>query len=41
MQLGDSQLPDGEKDLIIIGKYELKNDIEFENAVQSLILQYK
>ena len=40
MQLGDSQLPDGEKDLIIIGKYELKNDIEFENAVQSLILQY-
>lgn len=40
MQLGDSQLPDGEKDLIIIGKYELKDDIEFENAVQSLILQY-
>ncbi|MEV9615371.1 AAA family ATPase [Aliarcobacter butzleri] len=40
IQLGDSQLPDGEKDLIIIGKYELKNDVEFENAVQSLILQY-
>lgn len=40
MQLGDSQLPDGEKDLIIIGRYELKDDVEFENAVQSLILQY-
>ncbi len=40
MQLGDSQLPDGEKNLIIIGKYELKDDVEFKNAVQSLILQY-
>ncbi len=40
MQLGDSQLPDGEKDLIIIGKYELKDDVEFENTLKSLILQY-
>jgi len=40
MQLGDSLLPDGEKDLIIIGKYELKDDVEFEDTVESLILQY-
>jgi putative ATP-dependent endonuclease of OLD family len=37
MQLGDSQLPNGEKDLIIIGKYELKDDEEFIIVVKDLI----